>query len=620
MLLVLFFHGGFSWATGGFLGVSLFFTLSGFLITRILLADFRVNGRIRFGAFWERRARRLVPAALLAIVLVVVVAPYVWNEAQRRGLPGDVVSAVTYSANWHSLWSGDSYGAIFATPSPLEHFWSLAIEEQFYLVMPLLMAAVLTLSRGSRRAVAIVLGVCFVASVVVLTTSGSIDRAYYGTDARAAEVLIGALLAVAYPIDRGRVRSSRAWSVAGFAALAVTLVMFSSVTFATTWLYSGGGLVLFGIASAVLVRACMVRGPIRSVFSWSALRALGLISYGVYLFHWPVFLVLSEHRTGLGQWPLFALRVAVTLGIAVLSYVFVERPIRDRRALTSWRLPAVLLALAAVVALGATLVAPGRADGISDATLRKVSRLPDSPAATAASTPSVDPVPEPLRIYVVGDSIATHFATGLYDWGQQNPGKVVVYANTHTGCPVTRGGTLRFRAEDEANDLTDCDAVMDRWPADLEAFRPDVVLVATGPTNTADRQLPGDGEWRAVGDPAVDQYQLSAMQEDVDVLGQTGARVVWFDLPYSQRDGGEITGAPLLDSSDPTRTDRYNQLLDELAASRPVSILRWSTYFNALSVEDDLALRLSDGFHLKSEATQMLLDQFLWKDISGDAP
>jgi hypothetical protein len=391
------------------------------------------------------------------------------------------------------------------------------------------------------------------------------------------------------------------------------------VTFSTTWLYSGGGLVLFGVASAVLVRACMIRGPIRTVFSWSALRVLGLISYGVYLFHWPVFLVLSEHRTGLSQWPLFAVRVAVTLGIALLSYVFVERPIRDRRALTSWRLPAVLLALAAVVALGATLVAPGRAEGISQQTLRKVSRLPATPPPSSIA-PSAEPAaPTPLRVYVVGDSIATYFATALYDWGQQHPGEVVVYTNNHSGCPITRGGTLRFRDEDEPNDLSDCATDRARWPDDLHQFAPDVVVVATGPTNTADRQMPGDAEWRSNGDPTLDAWQLSEMQQAADDLGQTGARVLWFDLPYEQRDQGEITGAPLLNSSDPARIDRYNQLLGDLEATRPVSILRWSKYFDALSVEDDLALRVSDGLHLKSESTGKILDDWLWAEIREDA-
>ena len=208
VVLVLLFHGAFTWARGGFLGVSLFFTLSGFLITRLLLADFRTNGRIRFLAFWEKRARRLVPAALLATALVIVVSPYLWNDSQRASMPGDVIGAVTYTTNWHALATGNSYGALFASPSPLEHYWSLAIEEQFYLVMPVLAAVVLGLSRGSRRAMAIVLSVCAVLSFALTLHAGSIDRAYYGTDTRAFEVLVGALLAGAYPVDRAR--SSRA--------------------------------------------------------------------------------------------------------------------------------------------------------------------------------------------------------------------------------------------------------------------------------------------------------------------------------------------------------------------------------------------------------------------------
>jgi hypothetical protein len=349
------------------------------------------------------------------------------------------------------------------------------------------------------------------------------------------------------------------------------------------------------------------------------LRALGLISYGVYLFHWPIFLFLSPQRTGLEQVPLFVLRVAVTLVIALLSYVLVERPIRERRALTSWRLPAALLAVMAVVALGSTLVGSDRAEGVSQQTLRKVSRLPATPPPSSNPTSAEAAVAAPLRVFVVGDSIATYFATALYDWGQLHPGRVVVYSNTHSGCPMTRGGSLRFRDEDEPNDLTDCDTDRARVPDDLEQFQPDVVVVATGPTNTADRQMPGDSEWRSNGDPTLDAWQLSEMQQAVDDLGQTGARVLWFDLPYEQRDKGEITGAPLLDSSDPTRIDRYNALLGDLEATRPVSILRWAKYFDALSVEDDLALRVSDGFHLKSESTQQVLDEWLWAEIRDDA-
>jgi len=314
--------------------------------------------------------------------------------------------------------------------------------------------------------------------------------------------------------------------------------------------------------------------------------------------------------------PLFALRVAVTLAIALASYVLVERPIRERRALRSWKLPAALVALAALIIFGGSLISPGRAVGVSEEAARRVSRLPASttPPATAATTPGA--VPKPLKIYVVGDSIGLFFATGLQAWGDAHPGTVVVYANANVRCPVTRGGSFRFTPEEDTS-ATSCDEFLDRWPTDLEQFAPDVVIVATGPTNTVDRMVPGDTQWRAPGDPVLDKFQLAQMRHDVDVLHATGAPVLWLDMPYEQRDGGQITGREVLDSSDRGRIDRYNDLLDELAASRPVSILRWAKYFDSMSVEQDLALR-GDGVHLGDQGTAKVLDDWMWADIQKD--
>jgi hypothetical protein len=183
---------------------------------------------------------------------------------------------------------------------------------------------------------------------------------------------------------------------------------------------------------------------------------------------------------------------------------------------------------------------------------------------------------------------------------------------------VTRGGSSRFSTDAPPSDLSYCDQKIAEWPSDLQQFAPDLVIVATGPTNTIDRQLPGESEWRSPGDPALDSWLLGQMQQDVDVLHQTGVPVVWLDLPYEQRDHGELTGATLLDSSDPARIDHYNQLLDQLESSRPVSILRWSKYFDALSVDQAVALYVADGIHLKSESTQMVLDQWMWAELRND--
>ena len=314
VLLVLFFHGSFSWASGGFLGVSLFFTLSGFLITRLLLADFRNHGRIRFAAFWERRARRLIPAALVAVALdrgrravrveqlATIVAP------RRRDVGGDVLGelaravvgqllrrAVRHTVAARALLVARDRGAVL--PGDAAAAWQRCSRS----------ATV----RGARSP----------------SCSACARRRRWSCSSPRARSTVRTTAPTPAPprcssarCSRSRIRStagrttqSPTWAIAGVVALAFTLVMFTTVTFTTTWLYADGGLVLFGFASAILVRRVhgARTGP-RPVLVVGA-AALGLISYGVYLFHWPIFLVLSAQRTGLDQWPLFALRVAVTL-------------------------------------------------------------------------------------------------------------------------------------------------------------------------------------------------------------------------------------------------------------------------------------------------------------------
>jgi hypothetical protein len=398
--------------------------------------------------------------------------------------------------------------------------------------------------------------------------------------------------------------------------------MFTSVSFTTSWLYAGG-LVLFGCASAVLVRACMVRGPVRSLFAVAPLRALGIISYGVYLYHWPIFLVLDQRRVGLDAGALFVVRVAATIAVALLSYVLVERPVRERRALRSWRLPAGLVGAAVAVALCAPLVGSTTSGQPSAAALRKVSVLPESPPRSPTSSSVAGPpvVPRPLRVYVVGDSVGGFFAVGLQHWSDEHPGTVVVYSSAKIACPISRGGSLRFIPTEELPS-TACDATLDRWPADLRAFAPDVVIVGTATTNTVDRKMPGDSRWRVPGDPRLDAFQLAAMRDAADVLGATGVPVLWFDMPHEQRDGGTISRTPVLASSEAKRVDHYNKLLREFVASRPasrpVTILPWAHYFNTLPVEEDLAIR-ADGIHLLwGEQEAKLLDSWLWSEITDD--
>ncbi len=346
VVAVLAFHGGMPWARGGFLGVDAFFVLSGFLITSLLVAEWQQTGRLALGAFWGRRARRLLPALLLVIGVLAVAAPMLFPAAEIGLLRGDGLAALFYVANWRMIMRGGDYFAQTAAPSPLEHTWSLAVEEQFYLVWPLLLALLLarTAAAANRRAALRRVLVCCVvgalASAVLLAMAyDAMDpgRAYYGTDTRGASLLIGAGLAVVLarhrPRDAGWVPSPAVRRALGVLAAGAVLVLAWAWTHADggdSWLYRGG---LAGLAVAVAVVLAhvtlMPRGWPARLLALTPLVLLGRISYGVYLWHWPVFIAVSAGRTGTQGAELFVLRCLITLTLATLCYVLVERPVRN---------------------------------------------------------------------------------------------------------------------------------------------------------------------------------------------------------------------------------------------------------------------------------------------------
>lgn len=355
--VVLLFHGGFAWATGGFLGVSVFFTLSGFLITRLLVDEHARTGRIALLSFWSRRLRRLAPASLVCLFGVVVLSSWWSDVLQRDALRLDVWSALTYWPNWRFIAAKQSYAELFAAPSPVLHFWSLAIEEQFYLVYPIIVAVVVRLGRRRPRlALGAVLTLLLAASSIATQLTHDRDLLYYGTHIRAAELLVGALaaLAAARIVDVGR--RTIGWLGAG--AVAAIVALSATATISSAWIYDGR-LVLFAGLSALAVIAATVDGPLRRVASARPLVAIGRVSYGLYLFHWPVFLLLDERRVGWGAVPLFALRLAVTTVVTLVSYRLVEQPVRRRQVLVVPRVARLAFAAAVgVVAVTAPLTRP----------------------------------------------------------------------------------------------------------------------------------------------------------------------------------------------------------------------------------------------------------------------
>jgi peptidoglycan/LPS O-acetylase OafA/YrhL len=408
VLAVLFFHADFVWARGGYLGVSTFFTLSGFLITGLLLHEHARQGRIDLARFWVRRVRRLLPALLAALLGVVIFAALVSDVDQLSSIRRDALATLFSIANWRFIHSRQAYVDLFGAPSPLLHAWSLGIEDQFYFAFPLILSALLRW--GDRRA--LLGGVTALAALSVgasLLLHGDQTRVYFGTDTRIVEILTGALLAAwaARPDVALSVQRRPLLALLGIAAAALTVCAWYAVEQTAQWLYLGG-FAGYGLVSAALVAAAVAPGPVRSALSWPALRHLGLISYGVYLYHWPIFLWLSPDRTGLDPYPLFALRSAATLALAIPSYLLLEQPIR-RGALRGWRAAALVPVSAIVVAgaLFAATTAPERHGRL------RAEERPSTPVGVdAVQAPRFGGLVrqasagDPLRVLMVGDSLS----------------------------------------------------------------------------------------------------------------------------------------------------------------------------------------------------------------------
>jgi peptidoglycan/LPS O-acetylase OafA/YrhL len=337
VLAVIAFHEQFAWASGGLLGVGVFFTLSGFLITGLLIDQWAAKGKIRLGDFWARRARRLLPA-LFVMLAVVTAWVTVVDRARLASLRGAVGAAAGYFSNWYLIANNQSYFARFAPPAPLDHLWSLAVEEQFYLLWPILLIGGLLLfsSRGKAAPrwliipTAVLCGASIFAMASLYQPGFDPTRVYEGTDTRAFGLLIGAILALAWPVGRtvkpGRIGRGLL-DLVGLAGLIVIFVMIWRVGEYSAFAYRGG-LVLLSVATAAVVATTACPGTLVGLaLGWRPLRWIGARSYGIYLWHYPV-IVLTTPANSKPDLARAALQIAAVIVIASLSWRFIEEPIR----------------------------------------------------------------------------------------------------------------------------------------------------------------------------------------------------------------------------------------------------------------------------------------------------
>ncbi|WHT22445.1 acyltransferase family protein [Crossiella sp. CA-258035] len=383
---VLLFHAGH--LSGGFLGVDLFFVLSGYLITDLLLRDRHLS----LPRFWGRRIRRLWPALAVLLVGVTLLTWAFGTPDQLRGALADGPWTQLNLANWHLLAESAGYWDRFGPGRVFGHLWSIAVEEQFYLLWPLV---VLALRR--ERAVALAAGLGSLLSLGLMVLLAEPDRVYTGTDTRAFSLLLGALVAVP-AVRQWVLRRVPSWMVLPLVAgLAVSWLLVDGEH--SPILFQGG---LFAHAAAAALLIVLAPGSVLARgLAWRPLRGLGLVSYSLYLWHWPVFLLLGKEKTGLDGWAWTLLVCAVSLALAVLSKVSVEDPVRFRATWARGHTGLVAFAASMAVVALTWIAVPRPAAAVID-----TGALGGGGAVSANG-------PKASRVLFMGDSIAVGLALPL---------------------------------------------------------------------------------------------------------------------------------------------------------------------------------------------------------------
>lgn len=499
VVAVIVFHLGYQWIPGGFVGVDVFFVLSGYLITGLLLREATTSGTVELKRFYARRARRLLPAAICVLVVVIVLSNTLLDAVGQQTVGHDVTWSALYSANWRFAAGSEGYFTPGDVPSPVVHFWSLAVEEQFYLVWPLLFLGLWRLStrrRGRDRtgfllaAMVVLSGLSAWRSVVEVPSTA----AYYGTHTRAYQLIAGGVLALVAARWGSKIPTGRptraAITTLGVASLA--LLAWLSVTIADASNYPGVAGLWVTAASLGLVVGVDL-GPdgwFRTALGAPPIAALGRLSYSLYLWHWPliVFAPVAAVRWGA---PVLAQRWALasaTVALALISYFVIERPVRFRLvpAAPKWMVISVgLLLSSTVAAVGIPFLQPQ--DSFATEALAAVGdsappgRCPyfrEQWGSPSTSEPCVYRQGGPFTVALVGDSHAQQWQPAIAVLAERYD--LTVLRVTRRGCPVNAITVQSFDDQGLPHSDLACTQWRNRVYAQLiDRYDPDLVYAET---------------------------------------------------------------------------------------------------------------------------------------------
>ena len=662
VVIVILYHAGFEWMHGGFFGVEVFFVVSGYLITSLLLDEHRRDGKVSLGQFWLRRARRLLPALFTMLAAVALWATF-FGEDHLAQLSKDILPATFYVSNWAQIVGDVPY---FSTEAPLlRHVWSLAVEEQWYILWPLAFVGLIGLAKGriGRSRLPLALTVASLASMafsIVLTLSDAPaisllgqdpDRynfLYLNTISRASGLLLGASMAFWWrPWTRRRTATttppggvSRA-DVAGI--VAVTAIVAISATRAADILADASlyrlWLPLVTVLSAIAVGAMVDPDAVHAqrIFASRALVEVGKRSYGLYLWHWPVF-VFADVRAAQGR---FVPAMLISIAIAEACYRFVETPVRNG-ALRRWWVAAehagrerrtgiaALYVFAGIVltgTLGARLVTAETFDVAVDesdvafdpSVLADVSTTVVPPTATtptpAETTPSAAPTttapavttpPLPRRVVIVGDSqahsLAVNLPSGIESTFDISDGSV-------EGCGVLDEGSVRSARESFRRSFAECAGWQQEWGDAALAADAELALVVIGAWDVFDLEV--DGAAVPFGSATGDERILAGVRSGIDALATAGAHTVLLEVPCMRPQDVEGAGVPALpERGDDARIAHLNDLLRLVADQDPLRatfVEGPDEWCNNETIATDLGYRW-DGVHVYTPGAKLIYE------------
>lgn len=568
VLTIMLYHVPYEWVTGGYWSVNVFFIVSGYLITGLLLKELDKWGSIDLVGFYARRARRLLPALLLMLVVVSLAWPRILGDDTPSTIRGDGLATLFYVANWRMILTGQSYFDQFGTTAetPFKHAWTLGIEEQYYLLFPILMIVLFRAfgRRGRGKILAVMIGLAVLSALVmakVYVPGSDPSRVYYGTDSRMQDILVGAVLAVGMSmLDRRRMvawaERNRPWVIGvGWVVVALTGYWFFWIP-ASGWVFYGGYLVFDTMFAVLIASVELLPGSsVARLLSWRPLAWIGMLSYGLYLWHYPLFVVLTPDRVHLSGIPLQILRFGLTFAIASASYYLIENPIRKGALRKLGHKVSTLVPVAAVAATAIAIAV-------------SVNGIRLAPVARAGEGVTVSGGSGGYPLLIIGDSVG--FSLGYNFPKQAFPG-INPTAAVDFGCGTAEQSIVIDGKRQPTE--SECSDIFQHWADGVGSTKPKVIVWTLGPWEVFDHYV--DGKTLKVGSAAYSSYLQSRLELGLQTMDKAGPHgpIVIPTVPCLGQPKYLVGGVNMAtDRNDPKRAAAVNKILQSFAAKHPKTV------------------------------------------------